>query len=584
MGKNISLCMGCMNEKDYDGPCRYCGYSDDDPSMPTYLTPKTFLNSERYIVGRLLSYNGEGATYIGYDNVAGCKVTIKEYMPDTLCTRRKGETEVSVNANNSPLYKTYMSEFADLNKTLMKLRGMAHIQAVLDVFYENNTCYAIYEFINGISLKTYLDNSAGGLPWDQVKDMFPPILTAIAMVHEQGVIHRGISPQTIFVTDKMELILSGFSIPAARTTNTEVTCEMFSGYAAPEQYTNEINGTWTDVYGIAAVLYKVLTGVTPIESVDGRRSGMPEPMIVNRSVPQYVSAVIMRGMKLSMETREQSIHGFVDQLFAPPKYIPSSQHGKKTKRVVTREEKKLIQQQKERYKFLAILIMVGVVLIAFAIAFALTLSGACVPPSQNSGEVTSSLASTPVSANQNSESVPEQSSEPLQSSVPAPSESSAISIDKPTIEIPDFTNWRYEDAVSRFEGMLTIVPTYEYSDEIGTGLMFDQSVEEGKIVESGTQIKVKVSKGRSLVPLPAFTRVSRNDYVAQLTQLNIKYATETIRNNDVPSGYVVRCSKEAGDLVDVANGETITVYIAENYVPKPAPDPDTLTPLVPVGG
>lgn len=163
-----TLCMGCMNDKTYDGPCKLCGYSDSDPYIPTYLAPKTVLN-DRYIVGRLLSYNGEGAVYIGYDTEAGTKVTIKEFMPDTLCARRKGETAIMVNSNNSPLYKTYMSEFEDLNRTLMKLHGASHIQAVLDVFSENNTCYAIYEFINGISLKTFLANSSGGLSWDQVK-------------------------------------------------------------------------------------------------------------------------------------------------------------------------------------------------------------------------------------------------------------------------------------------------------------------------------------------------------------------------------------------------------------------------------
>ena len=134
MQKETSLCMGCMNDKNYDGPCKLCGYSESDPCIPTYLVPKTFLN-ERYIVGKLISYNGEGAVYIGYDTVTNSRVTIKEFMPDTLCTRMKGETEITVNADNSALYKTYMSEFADLHRSLMKLRGMAHIQAVLDIFY-----------------------------------------------------------------------------------------------------------------------------------------------------------------------------------------------------------------------------------------------------------------------------------------------------------------------------------------------------------------------------------------------------------------------------------------------------------------
>ena len=69
--------MGCMNDKTYDGPCKLCGYSDNTPNIPTYLAPKTFL-ADRYIVGKVISYNGEGAVYIGYDTAAGAKVTIKE--------------------------------------------------------------------------------------------------------------------------------------------------------------------------------------------------------------------------------------------------------------------------------------------------------------------------------------------------------------------------------------------------------------------------------------------------------------------------------------------------------------------------
>ena len=160
MLKETSLCMGCMNDKTYDGPCKLCGYSDDSPCIPTYMAPRTFL-ADRYIIGKVITYNGEGAVYIGYDTAAGIKVTIKEFMPDTLCMRRKGETEITVEPSSAALYKTYLSEFIDLNRTLMKLRGMSHVQTVLDVFCENNTAYVVFEYINGISLKTYLANSSG---------------------------------------------------------------------------------------------------------------------------------------------------------------------------------------------------------------------------------------------------------------------------------------------------------------------------------------------------------------------------------------------------------------------------------------
>ncbi len=560
MQKETSLCMGCMNDKNYDGPCKLCGYSDSDPCIPTYLVPKTFLN-ERYIVGKLLSYNGEGAVYIGYDTMTKTRVTIKEFMPDTLCSRMKGETEISVNADNSALYKTYMSEFADLHRSLMKLRGMAHIQAVLDIFYENGTCYAVLEFISGISLKTFLENSAGELSWEQVKELFPPILTTLSLIHAAGIIHRGISPQTIFVTDKMELKLAGFCISAERTTNTEIACEMFSGYAAPEQYTNEINGTWTDVYGISAVLYRVLTGTAPAEAIARSGNPMLEPMMINRNVPQNVSKVIMNGMKLSTETRIRSVTEFVDKLFAPPRYIGNdANRASDGSRLTSREKKMIEKKQKERRKTLAVLIGVGVVLIIFAIAFALAMSGVF---GKNEPEPVSESSSSSTSSSSTISSSSTQSSSTTEST-----ESTAESSSEPpaaTIQISDFKDCSYEKTAARYEGKLVFVPTYDYSDEYSAGMIFDQSIEPGEFVPLGTQIKVKVSKGKSVVPMPEYKGDDEATYTAKLEKLNIKYIVQTKKSNDVPDGTVLKCSKEVGDLVRVSELEMVVVVIAENY-------------------
>lgn len=567
MIKETTLCMGCMNDKTYDGPCKLCGYQENTPCIPAYLAPKTFLN-ERYIVGKLLSYNGEGAVYIGFDTAAGIKVTIKEFMPDTLCSRKKGDGEIIVNAGMMPLYKTYMSEFADLGKSLMKSRGMSHIQTVLDVFYENNTCYTVFEFINGISLKTYLANSAGEMSWEQVKELFPPILTTISLIHSAGIIHRGISPQTIFVTDKMELKLTGFSISAARTTNTEIACEVFAGYAAPEQYTNEINGTWTDVYGIAAVLYRVLTGTNPQEAIARTGGSMLEPMMINRNVPANISKVIMSGMRLSTESRIRSITEFVDKLFAQPKY--GSDGKPVSDRPLTKQQqKKLAKQKKERVKTLIVLGIAGAVLIAFAIVFAMTLGGAFAPQPDNSSSEPPGI-STSESPGVNSGSAPADTSESGSGgSAAAPETSDGGDSSNPAvsanISLPDFTNRSYENTVSRYEGIFTFIPAYEYSEEYSAGMMYDQSIDAGTMVSEGTQIEVKVSKGRSLVPLPDYAGTTLPDYISKLNNLNIKYSVENKRTNDVDDGYVAECSKDVGDLVNVEEGETITVYAARNF-------------------
>lgn len=567
-----SLCMGCMSEKGYEGPCKVCGTSENDPCFPSYLLPKTYLN-ERYIVGKLQSYNGEGAIYIGYDTVTSSKVTIKEFMPDTLCSRKKGETEITVNPNDSPLYKTYMSEFSDLNRSLMRLRGMAHIQAVLDVFYENNTCYAIFEFVSGITLKTFMMNSPNGLMWEQVKELFPPILTTLSLVHAAGIIHRGISPQTIYVTDKMQLKLGGFAISAARTTGTEIACEVYSGYAAPEQYDNQPNGTWTDVYGISAVLYKVLTGANPPEAIARTGGSMAEPMMINRNVPQNVSKAVMSGMRLAMDNRIRTITDLVDKLFTPPKYASASngnseRSGSSGKSY--REEKMLRKKKKEQAKLLAVLVISGLILIAFAIAFSLTLSGACVPDVDSENSSRSDISSL--------SSVPSNSKSSESSSSSAASSEPVAIVD--TTLVPDFVNdiWRYDNAVSTYQGLLTLSPTYEYNDAFIAGLIFEQSVDPGSEVPIGTEIKVKVSKGSSVVPLPVYLMKDHTGYVEELTKLNIKYSIKEEESDEVIEGNVVRCTREDGteiepsQPVDVEHGETIIVYVA--ITPTTPDEPD----------
>ncbi len=558
MLKETSLCMGCMNDKTYDGPCKLCGYSDDSPCIPTYMAPKTFL-AERYIVGKVISYNGEGAVYIGYDTAAGIKVTIKEFMPDTLCMRRKGETEITVDPSSAALYKTYLSEFIDLNRTLIKLRGMSHVQTVLDVFSENNTAYAVFEYINGISLKTYLANSSGEIAWEQAKELFSPFFTTLSLVHSAGILHRGISPSTIFVTDKMELKLTGFSISAARTTGTEIPCEVFAGFAAPEQYTNEINGTWTDVYGIAAVLYRCLTGCTPTEAIARSSGSLLEPMMINRNVPANISSVTMDGLQLSPESRIRTITEFVDRLFSQPKPAEPTPSDKAH---LSRREKK---QRRERAKTIAVLVISGLVVAAFVVVFVMTLNGAFSGGGSSSRTETSEQTAA---VTEEITSAPE--TEPAASQEESESEPEAV-VTGDTLRIPDFDGRSYDYEAERYKDKFTFVPTYVYSDEYASGQMFDQSIPADTLVTAGVTIEITVSKGPSRVSLPSYTGMTGEKYTAELSKLNIKYSVQTERSNDAADGNVVRCSVEIGDLVDVENNQEITVFIAENYEPTAEP-------------
>lgn len=574
MSEINNLCYGCMCEKTHDGVCENCGYSNDAPHLPSYLAPGTLLN-DRYIAGKLLRYNGEGATYIGFDKVTGTKVTIKEYMPDAICSRKKGQTSVTVDQNKLPLYKTYMSEFVELNKALMKARGMSHIQTVLDIFPQNNTAYVVFEYITGISLKNYLSNCSGELSWERVKELFPPILTTLSLVHSAGIIHRGISPHTILVTEKSELKLIDFQISAGRTTNTEIACEVYPGYSAPEQYSNsEWHGTWTDVYGISAVLYRVLTGCPPTEALARLGSdNCAEPAAINRNVPSHVSKVLMNGLKLNTSQRIQTITELVVKLFEQPKFntaetepvrvaagsnksaaVKSRQNTHvKTENASSMHQVSAKQKKKQDNKkaVIAALISCGVIIIGFGVAIMILASN---PPDTTSSDP------NPYSKPETTTTTTFTTPPPESSEVESSSEEEIIYI-CPTLEGVIYTTIESNQKYS----FLKITAEYKFDDTVTAGLVITQSIKAGTEITEGTEIKLTVSKGPAQVALPDYKGMTAEEYVKLLSMRNIKFEKKELASSTVEPGYVVKCSKGVGEKVNVEKSETVTVYVA---VPK----------------
>ncbi|MBR3267275.1 MAG: protein kinase [Oscillospiraceae bacterium] len=317
---DLKLCYGCMEPlNDGERVCPHCGYEQDSTSLANFLKPGTVLH-DRFLVGKALDSNGEGVTYVGYDTAVGCKILIREYLPEQLCSRVPNSTEINVSYAHLAQYKALMAEYTELNKALARLRNLSHLNPALDLFSENNTTYAVYEYLEGQSLLDYLKENAGELSWSTVRRIFPPLFTTLSLLHNAGVLHRGLSPETIFVTDKGELKLRGFCISAVRTNDTELEAELFDGYAAPEQYfADRQQGTWTDVYGICAVLYRILTGCRASDAISRQDyDNLVPPAELNPHMPENVSKGIMQGLALDGNERVRTITDLVTLLFDEP--------------------------------------------------------------------------------------------------------------------------------------------------------------------------------------------------------------------------------------------------------------------------
>lgn len=576
--------MSCMGELNDHGTCPLCGFFDTESYISSYLAPKTFLD-ERYIVGKLIGYCGESALYIGYDTEHNRKVTIREYMPDTLCVRERGEEQITVKHDKMPLYKTYLAEFAELHSTLMRSYNIRCIQTVLDVFSANNTAYAVMDYIGGISLKAYLTNCGEIMTWEQIKELFPPVLTALSMLHGLGIIHRGISTSTIFVSEKNELRLMSFSISAARTADSEIGYEVFGGFAPPEQYSStRRNGSWTDVYGISAVLYRCLTGITPPTASERLiEDTLTDPMLINRKIPKNVSDVIMKGMRLEADERISTVTEFVDRLFEQPSIaedysaeisiaVPaaakkaasrpsqSSQRSSESKpqsrpassknsHSGKNSKKRKNKADKDKAKFIAAASVLGVIILGFIFAMIYTTSlGDSIE--ETGEETTSTRAAYTTSAPQNGSGETE----------PAVT----TNVISEGYVLPDFRGAFFGTvSTSNQYSYLIFNATYDFNNELKSGQIIDQDLESGTTVHAGTEINVTVSKGPESLPLPDYSEKTVADYVKELSDMGIKYRIEEEETSETEEGNVVRCSKEIGEMVSVADSEEVVVYSAK---------------------
>ncbi|MGI5888972.1 MAG: protein kinase domain-containing protein [Oscillospiraceae bacterium] len=306
--KKQKLCICCMSPiEDGVSKCPVCGYDGTQNNDPQYL-PIGYRLHGRYIMGRVEDFDGEVATYISYDWKEACTVYIKEFLPENGCSRVE-ESMVVVPKNGAEKhFRSSLETFAEYYKKLSSIECQSLIE-VSDCFLDNNTAYAVVKKFDGITLKEFLKLKNGTLTWKQCKMLIYPVMDAAKEMHKAGLIHRGISPETIFINRNGEIKLGGFATPAVRARGTEVSSRLYQGYSAPEQYSGLAQqGVFTDIYSISAVIYRCLTGIIPQDGES--RRGLDTLLSVselNASIPQYVSNAVSMGMVVQTEDRINSI-------------------------------------------------------------------------------------------------------------------------------------------------------------------------------------------------------------------------------------------------------------------------------------
>lgn len=315
------LCMGCM-EPLLEGldVCPCCGYRVGTPPEEAFhLMPGTLLEN-RYIIGRVIGFGGFGVTYLGYDTLLKMKVAVKEYLPGDFSTRMPRQQKLTIfSGDKKEQFMAGKDKFIDEARRLAKFQNTPEVVHVFDCFEANDTAYIIMEYLEGMSLKEKLEKE-GPMSLQQALPILLDVLHGLEAVHAEGIMHRDIAPDNIFITNdqQVKLIDFGASRFATTTHSRSLTVLIKQGYSPEEQYRSRGDqGTWTDVYAAAATFYKMITGKTPQDAM--QRAGKDQlkpPSKLGVKIGPNMENALMNALNVKVDERTQTAKQFEDELMA----------------------------------------------------------------------------------------------------------------------------------------------------------------------------------------------------------------------------------------------------------------------------
>ncbi|MGI5898318.1 MAG: serine/threonine protein kinase [Christensenellales bacterium] len=304
------ICYGCMTMQSRE-ICPLCGYDRNQEVSPVYLKPGAML-AKKYLIGKVIGHGGFGITYLAYDTVLGIKLAVKEYLVQDYASREPGGRVVAHAGEAKERFEEGIRRFLEEARNLARFEGNPGIVSVRDFFRANGTAYLVMIYLEGMNLRQYLAEK-GPMPYERVRQELLPVITgALTAVHSVGMLHRDISPDNIFLTSQGNVRIIDFG--AARQIiggAKSMSIILKPGYAPEEQYRSHgKQGPWTDVYAVAATVYRAITGKVPPESLDRLETDNLEPPSKYCAIPPAQEQVLLKAMSVKAENRYQTMLEF----------------------------------------------------------------------------------------------------------------------------------------------------------------------------------------------------------------------------------------------------------------------------------
>lgn len=502
----------------------------------------------RYEIHELLGVGGMAYVYKAYDNIEKRWVAIKILKEEL--------------AGNSDFLRRFRNE----SKAIAVL-SHPNIVKVYDVSFGDRIQYIVMEYIDGITLKQYIEQQ-GEIKWREALYFTVQILRALQHAHEKGIIHRDIKPQNIMLLEDGTIKVTDFGIARFSQAETQTMTDKAIGsvhYIAPEQARGGYINDKADIYSVGVMLYEMLTGQLPFVADNAVSVAIMQmqaeptpPSRINPSIPKGLEEITMHAMEKNPAQRFPSaadmledverfrrnpeivfhygeqvdrayagtsadIYGNVQQNAAPQKYNDNYEY----------EEEYVRSQNSNRASKIIVGIVAAVVFVAIAAAI-VGVSSLVKGKRANSGSGFLSF-------------------------LPGFSTSSTTSDE---IVLPNFVGRIY---ASDIEGNseyadLTFEITYGNVPSKQPGEVLRQTPAAGMTVKKGKTVSLTVNGEAEQVVVEDVKGYKQQDAYDALKALNLSPKIQAVADDDTAVGYVVKTDPAAGSTV--STGTTVTIYVS----------------------
>lgn len=507
--------------------------------------------------------------------------------------------------------------------------GLSHpnIVSVYDVGVDGEIYFIVMEFVDGITLKQYLDKK-GQLDYEEATNFIIDIAEALKCAHSHQIIHRDIKPHNIMLTKDLMPKVTDFGIARAITSSTITMTNQTMGsvhYISPEQARGGFVDERSDLYSLGIMYFELLTGQLPFDeestvtiAIKHIQEDITPPKQLNPAIPDSVNDVIVRLCQKKPEDRYQNCDELIDDLDqimmdASAKIGQKSEDsglldnaglldedslfkfepGTEAIPTVEAEDEtgiESLQKKRKRKKIIGGVIGAVILLIIAVVAVnALIGKKVTVPDVHNmtKDQATSALDAVGLKLevekevnDNNVESGKIISQTPTAGSESQTGKTVKVTISKGSnkVTVPTVIGLSENDAVTALENAKLSVAEIkrEYNDNYDTGVVYNVSPAQGNQVDENSQVTLYVSKGQNTVAVPNIVGMSSNDAQSKITSSGFTVGTVTQQSSDqYTAGVVISQSPASGTRTD--RGTAINYVVSTGPAPTPSPTPSGTT-------